>query len=116
MTRTLEEQGFVKHDGGPMPNCYAPDDEVDFIRTEGPPVTWNASDMDNDYWSPRITHHRRHISEREQIDMAINEIDETVDYYRSLERNALTEHKQNWADRAQQAETILKLLQERQPS
>ena len=71
MTRTLEEQGFIKHDGGPMPNCYAPDDEVDFIRTEGPPVTWNASDMDNDYWSPRITHHRRHISERQQLDMAI---------------------------------------------
>lgn len=29
MTKTLEEQGFIKHDGGCMPECYAPDDLVD---------------------------------------------------------------------------------------
>ena len=99
MTRTLEEQGFIKHDGGPMPNCYAPDDEVDFIRTEGPPVTWNASDMDNDYWSPRITHHRRHISERQQLDMAIEAL-----------------RKIPFLSRTKEQADTLKSLRERQPS
>ena len=113
MTRTLEEQGFVKHDGGEKPDCYAKGEFVDAILTDGGEIIGHT--LWPDTWHD-VTHHRRHISEREQIDMAINEIDETVDYYRSLERNALTEHKQNWADRAQQAETILKLLQERQPS
>lgn len=31
MTRTLEERGFIKHDGGPMPDCYVQDDLIDII-------------------------------------------------------------------------------------
>lgn len=139
--RTLEDQGFVKHDGSGIPDCYKPDDLVDYVytgsdgstealtRRAGSLAKWSKRQFSGNYWTGefykdgvvkkthgRLTHHRHHISEREQLDIAIDELHETAEFYRSHERSALTEHKRGWADRAEQTEAILKTLRERQPS
>lgn len=65
----LTAQGFIEHDGGPMPDCYAPDDKIDIYlgKSKNGPFVRTG---DNGVWDI-ITHHRRHISEREQLDIAI---------------------------------------------
>lgn len=98
MTRTLEEQGFVKHDGSGMPDCYAKGDMVDLpfeggegfylVQTKAAAAPWK-----------NISLHRRHISERRQLDMAIEAL-----------------RKIPFLSRTKEQADTLKTLRERQPS
>lgn len=77
--KTLEEQGFIKHDGGPMPECYGGGEIIDlaykpigsdqFIITS----TIAASIGSGLAWvkAEREIHHRRHISTETQLAMAV---------------------------------------------
>lgn len=116
MTRTLEEQGFIKHDGSGMPDCYDQTRYADIIISRDHYIL--AAVLPSPERWKMVQYHRRHISEREQLDMAIEalEIAEErlawIEDYRAGTRNTLGSHDAALANTTAK----LKTLKERQPS
>ncbi|MEO9521695.1 MAG: hypothetical protein ABJC88_16960 [Parasphingorhabdus sp.] len=74
----LEAQGFIKHDGGGVPDGYELSNMVDAIYNDGNEVVVIFSFLDAINAWDKITHHRRHISDKEQIDMALHCADDVA--------------------------------------
>lgn len=106
----LAAKGFTKHDGGGMPDCYDKRSLVDVVFNS--PLDGNQTielkwpmniKIDQKWWPECITHHRRHITEREQIDMAIEQL------------SILTQEFAQQHPLIVKARAVRDLLKERQP-
>lgn len=90
----LKRQGFVKHDGRGVPNCYKPSDLVDVVTNslEKPLLYARKAGSFGLSWSERcittrITHHRPHISPEAQIEMAIEALEGVLAELRLYDNN-----------------------------